>query len=209
MDPPNSPIKGPHQCGLAVPHGPLLSCCVLCCPTVPMSQAAASHCHTNCPLLPHTVPRCPLAVPPTLRPAGLVVTVGLQRSRHGPIKTRPRNLLSPSPGSSAHPRCGGPRTGGNTQKPSRRLKKTGNSVRGTAPPWGEAGTTAEAGLPAHFGGKVRVRRSRAPQRPLGSRRGEALGCGAPETRLGRQRRPRRAARRGWTPRSSPAAASPL
>lgn len=76
MDPPNSPIKGPHQCGLAVPHGPLLSCSVLCCPTVPMSQAAASHCHTNCPLLPHTVPRCPLAVPPTLRPEGLVVTVG-------------------------------------------------------------------------------------------------------------------------------------
>lgn len=50
--------------------------CTVLSHTVPMSQAAASHCHTNCPLLPHTVPRCPLAVLPTLRPAGLVVTVG-------------------------------------------------------------------------------------------------------------------------------------
>lgn len=133
----NSAMKGPRQCGLTVLHCPLLSYSVLC-------YSTRSLIVPGCPTPSRTVhcyPALSLTVAPTLRPAGLVLSAGPAEWHTRPHGGRPapRKTLSPSPCSSAHPRGGGPRTGRSTQKPSPRLETTGNSARGAAPPWGEAG----------------------------------------------------------------------
>ena len=132
---------------LAVSHGP----------TLPYAVPQGSD-DSLCPSLScaaRDVPHCPTlsrAVPPTPRPASLVVSAWLQTADATPPRGRPsRSSARLPPVPSAHPRGGGPRTGEDKTLPG--AANGGNPARGAAPPSGRAGTAAEAGRPAHFRGR--------------------------------------------------------
>lgn len=137
---PRRPHTAPYSLALflALPQVlvvPGVPCChtlpltVLLCPSVSLALP-------HCLLMPHATPHCPSL--------SLVV---LHCPTLGP-RCRSHSAARGHRGE----RGGGPWTGENTQKRPRGWKRRetpGNSARGLAPPWGEAGTAAKAGLPAH------------------------------------------------------------